>query len=493
MGQEYCSRSTQVQHQRSRLPLRSRNDQSRWHIHVQPKRRFEGLASGEVGSDSFVYQIADGQGGFDTARVSIAIQGVNDAPFAVLGLGDQSSFDGSGAFSVPTSGAFDDADGETLSFALGAGVPTWLQINPTTGVVTTVGTIPADASDKSNIVGSPNGLYDVEVIATDSQGATASDTFRLSVTNLLPVAVSDTGAVGEDGSSIAGNVITDALTGDTDTAPDSDPLTVTAAEQAGTSITIGAPFTVSGGGVLTLAADGAYSFDPGLSYNGLDAGEQHVEVITYTVDDGNGGAATATLTLTITGANDSPVIIDPAQVHIDPANPVAADPATVIPVQEARDGADFTSTPLIDVSAYAADPDGDPLTFTTGSDLPAGLTLNSDGTVTGVIDRNASQGGDDPAAAPGRYTITVDVSDGTSTTPVTMILAVLQPVTCSGIGHGGRWRRRLFDCWQRDHGCPDGRYGHGPGQRPAHCHGGRTGWHVDHDRGPVHGLRAVVY
>ena len=109
-----------------------------------------------------------------------------------------------------------------------------------------------------------------------------------------------------------------------DTAPDSDPLTVTAAEQAGNADHASAqPFTTAGGGVLTLNADGCYTFDPGTAYNGLDAGETATETITYTVTDGNGGTATATLVITITGANDAPVVIDPANPGT-PANPVPA-------------------------------------------------------------------------------------------------------------------------------------------------------------------------
>ncbi len=59
--------------------------------------------------------------------------------------------------------------------------------------------------------------------------------------------------------------------------------------------------------MLTLNANGSYSFDPGTAYNGLDDGETEVETITYTVSDGNGGTDTATLTITVTGANDAPV------------------------------------------------------------------------------------------------------------------------------------------------------------------------------------------
>ena len=180
-------------------------------------------------------------------------------------------------------------------------------------------------------------------------------------------------------------------------------------------MTIGSPFTTNGGGKLTLNADGSWSFDPNTSYNGLDDGETATEIVTYTIDDGNGGTDEATLTITITGANDAPVIVDPNVVQPDPSNPVpATDPSSVIPVQNIDDGTDFTTNPLIDVSDYAIDPDAEALTFTTSDPLPTGLILNPDGTVTGIVDKDASQGGDDPVNNPGVYTITVTIDDGDS-------------------------------------------------------------------------------
>ncbi len=96
---------------------------------------------------------------------------------------------------------------------------------------------------------------------------------------------------------------------------------MTAADQAGSALTLDQPFTTAGGGVLTLSATGAYTFEPGTAYNGLDAGETATETITYTVSDGNGGTATATLVITIVGANDTPVVIDPSNPGT-PDNPV---------------------------------------------------------------------------------------------------------------------------------------------------------------------------
>ena len=47
-----------------------------------PNGQFEGLAPGQTDTDSFTYTITDGNGGIATATVTMAIDGVNDAPVA---------------------------------------------------------------------------------------------------------------------------------------------------------------------------------------------------------------------------------------------------------------------------------------------------------------------------------------------------------------------------------------------------------------------------
>ncbi len=45
-----------------------------------PNAAFDYLGAGESGTDTFTYQVTDGNGGFDTATVIIKISGINDAP-----------------------------------------------------------------------------------------------------------------------------------------------------------------------------------------------------------------------------------------------------------------------------------------------------------------------------------------------------------------------------------------------------------------------------
>ncbi|WP_174410660.1 VCBS domain-containing protein, partial [Desulfovibrio psychrotolerans] len=67
---------------------------------------------------------------------------------------------------------------------------------------------------------------------------------------------------------------------------------------------------------FTLNPDGTYTFDAtDPAYDSLKAGQVKTMVVTYKVEDGNGGEATAKLTIKVTGTNDAPV----ANAHADVA------------------------------------------------------------------------------------------------------------------------------------------------------------------------------
>jgi large repetitive protein len=393
---------------------------------------FEDLGTGQTRDTTVTYQISDGNGGFDDATVTVTVTGVNDAPVLfdpanpTMPLSDPdnvipdvSTTDGATPLDPNVGDYFVDPEGDPLTFTA-AGLPSGLAMNPDGSIV---GTVDPDASQ-----GGPNndGIYDVVITADDGNGGVTTTTLTYTIMNQTPVSHNDTASVGEDIASVVGNVITPLGVGDVadvDGALDSDVLSVVSAVQGTTPITIGTPFTTAGGGILTLLADGGYTFVPSTAYNGLDDGETALETITYTVSDGNGGTDTATLTLTVLGSNDAPVIVDPLNLSADPTNPTSADPDTIVPVQSVTDGQVFgPTTPLVNLAPYAVDPDSDLLTFTTTSPLPTGLTLNSDGTITGTVDPSASQGGD--PLNQGLYTITVLVSDGTTTTPLTLVIDV---------------------------------------------------------------------
>lgn len=60
-------------------------------------------------------------------------------------------------------------------------------------------------------------------------------------------------------------------------------------------------------GSLALMNDGSFSYDPGMAFDSLAAGETAIVNFTYRVTDADRDDAAATSTLTITGTNDAPV------------------------------------------------------------------------------------------------------------------------------------------------------------------------------------------
>ena len=152
-----------------------------------------------------------------------------------------------------------------------------------------------------------------DVTYTFVDGTTLTSTAKLQITltavNDAPTVVADTASMLEDGTPIAGNV----LTNDSDV--EGSALSVTKFTLAGdaTVYVPGQPVVLDGKGTLTLAVNGAYTFTPLANWNGT------VPVITYTVTDGT-DTSTATLTITVISVNDTPTLgNDSAEVLEDNA------------------------------------------------------------------------------------------------------------------------------------------------------------------------------
>ncbi len=297
------------------------------------------------GTDTITYTISDGNGGTSTATVEVTVAPVNDAPVASSPLPNVTGVDGEMP-SIPTAGNFSDVDGDILTFTA-AGLPAGLSIDPDTGLIS--GTIDNQASQVNG------GVYTVTVTADDGNGGTVDSTFTYTVTNPAPTATNDSATTDEDTP-----VVIDVLANDND--PDGDDLTVTVAS---------AP-----NGTVVINADGTITYTPNQDFNGTDT-------ITYTISDGNGGTSTATVDVTVAPVNDAP--------EVD------------IPIADlSNEDADVIS---VDISDKFSDLDGDTLTFTAVG-LPAGLSIDANGLITGTIDNQASQ------VNGGVYMITITADDG---------------------------------------------------------------------------------
>ena len=200
----------------------------------------DALAQGQQVTDVFTYEVADGNGGFDTADLSVTVTGTNDGPTAVADTGMVSE-DGP-AISIDLTG--NDTDVDTLD-------DLEIQSIDTTGTLGQVTINP----DNDSVTYDPNGQF--ESLAA---GQTATDTFTYTVSdgnggvdtaiatvtingvNDAPVATANVAAVVEDNvapfSEDAGNVLTDDDGSGVDTDAEGDPLTVTRISSDG-----GATFT----------------------------------------------------------------------------------------------------------------------------------------------------------------------------------------------------------------------------------------------------------
>jgi VCBS repeat-containing protein len=130
--------------------------------------QFETLGNGDTAIDSFTYAIADGNGGTDTATVTVTIAGVNDAPTVVSPIPDRDILVTS-AFTLNISSNFADIDTtNTLTYSA-SNLPIGMSLDANTGIF-------AGSASAS-------GVFEVTVTATDNAGAAINDTFKLTITN----------------------------------------------------------------------------------------------------------------------------------------------------------------------------------------------------------------------------------------------------------------------------------------------------------------------
>ena len=281
-----------------------------------------------------------------TAVSRIDVIAVNDAVVASGTLPNRTAQDAA-TVSYATAGGFADPDGDALTYTA-TGLPAGLTINSTTGVIS--GTVDRSASQVGG------GVHNITVTARDPSNTSATQTFRITVTNPPPVARNDTVTTNEDTPATIA-----VLANDTD--PDGDPLTVT-----------GTPTALHG--TVVRNPDNTLTYMPNANYNGGDT-------INYTISDGEGGTSSATVTVTVTPVNDAPT-----------ATGTLSDQST----QDA-------ATVSYPTAGGFSDIDGDTLSYT-ATGLPAGLTINAaTGVISGTIDRAASQPGG------GIYTVVVTARD----------------------------------------------------------------------------------
>ncbi len=227
-------------------------------------------AANYFGSDSFTYTIDDGNGGSDTATVSVTVTNVQDLPDAVDDEATVAEDSGANTINVRVNDT--DVDEDTLT------VTAVTQGTNGSVAITNSG---ADVSytPNANFFGNDSFTYTV----SDGNGGFDTATVMVTVTNVqdAPDAVNDAATIAEDSGANTINVRVN------DTDVDEDTLTVTAVTQG-----INGAVAITNGG-----ADVSYT--PNANFFGNDS-------FTYTVSDGNGGFDTATVMVTVTNVQDAP-------------------------------------------------------------------------------------------------------------------------------------------------------------------------------------------
>ncbi|GGK09086.1 hypothetical protein GCM10009304_39030 [Pseudomonas matsuisoli] len=304
------------------------------------------------GPDSFTYRVTDTDGGTVTATVLLNVTPVNDAPTPNGTIAPQRGTDGVG-FNLDVKGNFADIDNDALTYTVN-GLPAGLDI--VNGVIT--GTVDNRAS-----TGAAGGVYNVTVTATDPNGASTTQTFTLTIANPAPTTADRSYTFVED-TTIGGTLLA--------TDPDGDTLTF--------STTV-PPLH----GTLVLNASGSFTYTPNTDYNGTDS-------FSYQVRDADGGIATATVTLNITAVNDAPQAVG------------------AVAAQTGTDNLPFR----LDVAGNFTDVDNATLSYRADG-LPAGLSIDAAGVISGTVDHRASVNG---LNGGGVYTVTITATDtaGDSTT-----------------------------------------------------------------------------
>ncbi|MFA6220559.1 MAG: DUF5801 repeats-in-toxin domain-containing protein, partial [Erythrobacter sp.] len=379
---------------------------------------------------SFTYTLSDGDGDSDTAVQPISIAdgaGPADPAPIVLPLDDQNLADGSTPAGV-------DFAADTLHFVAGSdpfasfafgdtsgllGGLTWVRVDDTTitgsdgGRLVVTLTLSVSGDDATvtavlndNYLGHPGididdlaMLGSVEVIATDTDGDTATGGVLVRVSDDLPDAL-------DEGPRMVAEDAVGTIGGD-----------VTANDSAGadgarvTSFTVGGVTTqvpqdgsaasyANANGTYTLTMSGVWTFDPN---PGLDQSDGPIDAsFSYTLSDGDGDSDTAVQPISIT----------------DGGGPVAGEPVSLtVDDQNLADGSD-PATPVTDSAMIA---------FTPGSDAIVSIVFDDSATALDNLDGGLSWERVSDTQIVGRsgeeIIVTLDLSVTGSTATVTVTLS----------------------------------------------------------------------
>ena len=249
-----------------------------------PNGAFNSLPAGQTATDSFTYTVADDHGGTSASPATVTITISATAVALQNPVAANDSFSTTEGTSLTTGNLLtNDTDanaGATLSVAT---------VHDASGTAVPLGTVTLLPSGALLIVNAngtfsyiPNGAFDsltagqtandsFTYTVTDSlgQSSVSAATVNISVTAALPVAVNDAFSTDSDTPLTTGNV----LTNDTDSNPGATLAVATVGNADGDAVPLGTATSLPSGALLTVNADGTFTYNPNGAFDSLAAGD----------------------------------------------------------------------------------------------------------------------------------------------------------------------------------------------------------------------------
>ena len=275
------------------------------------------------GTDSFTYTASDGTESSTAATVTLNVGCVNDAPVVTSTAGNLGYTENDAPTAIDPGITVTDPEGDAITGATvaitGNASGADALALPAAGAITgsyAAGTLTlsgtATAADYQAALRSVTFANSSDTPSTAPRTVTftvvdehalpgsATRGVTVSAVNDPPAAVADTGSTDENTTL---TVTAPGVLGN-DTDPDTgDPKTVAKLNGSGTL-----SGTSAKGAAVVVAANGAWSYDPGVVFAALSDGETDTDTFTYTMTDGT-AESTATVTVTVHGISAAPVAV----------------------------------------------------------------------------------------------------------------------------------------------------------------------------------------
>jgi VCBS repeat-containing protein len=346
-----------------------------------PNGAFSSLSGNNTATDTFTYNVIDSVGESSQNAGTVTITITTPKPVAA-----SESFATDELTPLTTGNVLtNDTDanaGATLSVASvhdsrGNSVPLGTPTALPSGALLTVnanGTFTYDPNGSFKNLGpnaSASDTFTYTVVDSLGNSSINAGTVTITITAPKPTAVNDSFSTDAHTSVTTGNLLTD----DTDANPGATLSVESVHNSNGIFIPLGTQTILPSGALLTVNADGTFTYNPNGAFDSLTAGETATDIFTYTVIDNLGNVSTKSGTVTIS---------------ITPTQPVAVNDAFTTPNNQPLTTGnvltnDTDATPGATLSvASAKDANGTAIPLGTATQLPSGalLTINSDGTFT---------------------------------------------------------------------------------------------------------------